>query len=189
MVIQWLETILSLIGVVTSIYSISLVILDRLGYYSWFSIVLRSKKLITQIKRSGYSPDLVVGLGRSGSVLGGIIAGNLGVLPITIVDRTYEWIDEKTRVVKPITFVGERIFKGRKILLVDAAPHTGETCRAIKGELLKAAPIDVRVASLFKCTYTVQIPDYYVDEVKKVRKMPWRFSEEYREDFVLQKGK
>jgi uncharacterized protein len=187
--IQWLDSLLSIIGVITSVWSVILIILDKAGYYSWFSITLRSKKLISKIKASGYSPDLVVGLGRSGAVLGGILAGNLGVLPITVVDRTYEWVDERTRVVKPVSFVGKGILKGKKILLVDAAPHTGETCRAIKNELQKALPADIKIASLFKYKYTVQVPDYYVDEIQKVRKMPWRFSSEYREDFASRKAK
>jgi hypoxanthine phosphoribosyltransferase len=182
--IKWFEIIFSLIGVMTSIYTISLIILDKLGYYSWFSITFRAKKLIRKIRESGYTPDIVVGLGRSGAVLGGLLAGNLGVLPITVVDRTYEWIDDKTRAVRPISFIAKGVFRGKKILLVDAAPHTGETCRAIKDELLKASPADLRIASLFKYTYTIQIPDFYIDEVQKVRKMPWRFSNEYREDFA-----
>jgi hypoxanthine phosphoribosyltransferase len=182
--IDWLEAILALIGAATSVYSIALLGLDRMGYYSWISIRERSKKLLKKIKESGYAPELIVGLGRSGAILGGILAGNLGVVPITVVDRFYSWRDDKTREVVPILLIKEDMIRGKKILLVDAAPHTGETCKVIRDELMKMSPADIKVAALFKSAYTVLVPDFYINEVEKVRKMPWRFSGDYREDFT-----
>lgn len=184
-----LEKILTVIGIATSLYSLTLLIMDRMGYYSWFSIEYRSKKLIKQIKESGFAPDIIVGLGRSGAILGGILAGNMGVKTITVIDRAYKWQEEKTREVVPVSLINLEMLRGKKVLLVDAAPHTGETCKVIKEELLKAQPTEVKIASLFKVLYTVQVPDYYINEVEKVRKMPWRFSFEYREDFTQKKPK
>ena len=186
--IDVIEKLLTAIGVVTSLYSLTLLVLDRFGYYSWFGIEYRSKKLVKQIRERGYSPDIIVGLGRSGAVLGGILAGNLGVKPITVIDRMYEWENDKSREVIPVSLINLNMLTGMKILLVDAAPHTGATCKAIRDELLKANPADLKIASLFKGAYTVQVPDFYIDEVEKVRKMPWRFSHEYREDFTQKKS-
>lgn len=181
--LSWAENVLAVVGVFTSLYSAIIVILDRLGFYSWLGIQLRSKKLIGKIRSSGFNPDVIVGLGRSGAILGGILAGNMGVIPITVIDRTYEWSNGKSRRAIPIPFIKPEMISGKKVLLVDAAPHTGETCKMIKEELLTYSPKELRIASLFKYTYTIQVPDYYVSEVQKVRKMPWRFMQDYREDF------
>ena len=181
--LSWIENALAVIGIFTSLYSAIILILDRLGFYSWLGIQLRSKKLIRKIRNSGFIPDVIVGLGRSGAVLGGILAGNMGVIPITVIDRTYEWSNGKSRKVIPIPFIKPEMIAGKKVLLVDAAPHTGETCKMIKEELLDYSPKELRIASLFKYAYAIQVPDYFVSEVQKVRKMPWRFTQDYREDF------
>jgi uncharacterized protein len=183
-----ISDILAVIGIATSVYSLIMLVLDRLGYYSWFGIEYRSKKLIKQIEASGFTPDIIVGLGRSGGVLGGILAGNLGVKPLAVIDRMYEWENDKTRKVVPVNVINLEILTGKKILLVDAAPHTGETCKEIRETLLKAHPAEIKIASLFKGKYTVQVPDFYINEVEKVKKMPWRFSHEYREDFTQKKS-
>lgn len=182
MAIVW--GILGFIGSIASIYTAAVLILDKLGSYSWWSIYIRSRRLIKKIKMSGFSPDLVVGIGRSGAILGGILAGNLGVIPIAVIDRKYMWNKRKTRRVIPLVFVKEEDIRGKKILLVDAAPHTGETCKFLKDEIVKYSPVEVRTASLFKTKYTLQVPDFYISEVKKVKRMPWRFTEDYREDFA-----
>lgn len=180
---RYIWDVLGLLGTLASLYTTALVLLDRLGFYSWWGIYIRSRQLVNKIKASGYSPDLVVGIGRSGAILGGILAGNLGVLPITVVDREYIW-HEGTRHVKPLMFVKQEEIKGKKILLVDAAPHTGETSKIIKDKLNEFNPAELKLAYLFKTRYVLQKPDFYVKDVKKVRTMPWRFSADYREDFA-----
>ena len=175
--------ILGVIGTIAAIYMAGVRFAEQLGYFSWWGICIRSRKLLKKIKNSRFFPDLVIGVGRSGAVLGGILAGNLGVIPITIVDRRYDWIGN-TRQVIPLIFVKEQDVRGKRILLVDAAPHTGETLRVLKNKLMQFQPVELHTASLFKVKYSVETPDYYIKEVKKVKKMPWRFTKDYIEDFV-----
>lgn len=175
--------ILVVIGAIATVYMAVVLIIERFGYFSWWGIRIRSKKLLEKIKNSGFSPELVIGVGRSGAVLGGILAGNLGVIPIAIVDRKYAWI-KNTRQIIPLVFIKEHEVKGKRILLVDAAPHTGETLRVLKNEIRQLQPAELRTVSLFKLKYSVETPDYYIKEVKKIRKMPWRFTKNYRENFA-----
>ena len=176
-------TILAVVGGIASIYSAVFAIIDKWGYFSWYGVTKRCKKLVNMMHQSNYSPDVIIGLGRSGAVIGGILAGNMGVIPITCMDRRYEWVN-KRRIVHPMHYLDPQKLSGKKILLVDAAPHTGETCKVVIEELQKMNPAEIRVAALFRTPYQVIVPDYYASTVKQVYKLPWRFSTAYKEDFV-----
>jgi len=177
--------ILAIVGTLSSIYTAFIVIRDKLGYYSWWSIESRSKYLIRKIKEEDYKPDMIIGLGRSGAILGGILSGNLGIIPITVVDRLYSWNQRNARTIEVLNFLQSEIISDKRILLVDAAPHTAETAKVIEESLLGMNPTEVRVASLYRTRNMLRIPDYYVKYEKQAKKMPWRFSEDFREDFAI----
>jgi hypoxanthine phosphoribosyltransferase len=122
MILNVVITILTVLGSLASIGVASRVILEGLGFFSWLGVTYRAKLLIGKIRGSDYSPDVVIGLGRSGAILGGIIAGNLGVKLITVIDRRYDWSSNRIRTVVPVSFLDPQKIKGKKVLLVDAAP-------------------------------------------------------------------
>ncbi len=41
--------------------------------------------------QDNYYPTLIVGIGRGGSIVGALISGTLGNVPILVIDRVYEW--------------------------------------------------------------------------------------------------
>lgn len=52
-------------------------------------------RVLKYIDESDFRPELVLGLGRSGAFVGGWLAGNLGSLPIEVIDRMHEDGDEE----------------------------------------------------------------------------------------------
>lgn len=179
--------ILKVLGSLYALRFILVWIAERLGFFTWFRMRRQCLVLIEKIRDAPYIPDLVVGLGRSGAILGGIIAGNLGVLPIATVDREYRLSEGGARSVIPRLMIDREIIKGKRVLLVDALPHTGDTMRVIAEELKKCGPSEMKTASLYVEKYCIQRPDFYLKVVKKVRRLPWRFTKAWREDFLLAK--
>jgi uncharacterized protein len=182
-VISTLVNILACIGSVASIYAVGVMLADRMGWHhTWWGFGRESRRLVNRIRDSGFAPDIVVGIGRSGAVLGGILAGNLGNVPILVTDRKYTWEANK-RKIELLTSVSAEMVKSKKVLLVDAAPHSGETLSFVWQNLERHEPASIRVAVLVKTKYCTCRPHYYLKEVSDIRKMPWRFSKDYKEDY------
>lgn len=76
----------------------------------------------------GFSPTLIVGIGRGGAIMGAMISGCLGHRPLVVIDRKYVWregrrIDDMIlRLHFPSNFLD-------KVLLVAGEAHTGSTMR------------------------------------------------------------
>lgn len=56
---------------------------------SWRAALQDAAAVLFQIEKSGWRPDVIVGLGRSGALWGGWLAGNLGSLPVAVIDRKF----------------------------------------------------------------------------------------------------
>ncbi len=107
-------------------------------------------KLLDQIKESDFKPDFVLGLGRSGALMGGWLAGNLGSVAIEVIDRvhqdqlsktmTFPHIEEKLRLLKAI--YGDSAC----VLVVEGAVTRGGTFQQF--EILRKS-----LAPEWKCEY------------------------------------
>lgn len=177
-----LIVILSVAGSVASLYSAWILIADRLGYYSWWGIQRRARKVVRLIQEAGFDPDIVVGIGRSGAIFGGMLAGDLGIKPLAVVDRRYEWDAKGDRHVRPILFVPADAIKGQKVLLVEGAPRTGLTLRVVRNAIEKLLPDEIRSAAPMRTRHTITKIQFYAETVKTIRRMPWRITADYRED-------
>jgi len=105
----------------------------------WSNALLMAEKVLVQIEGGDWKPDLILGLGRSGAIWGGWFAGNLGSLPIAVVDILYR----KTPVGRDVTFPAGaetlqllREVRGStlKVLIVQGASSTGQTFMEFLGQ-------------------------------------------------------
>lgn len=104
-VIEYVERILAVFGGAASVTGLLLAVVvwrerrRMRSQPSWDEALRVADTLIDTIQQSRFSPHLVIGLGRSGGIWGGWLAGNLGSLPFTVIDLEYE-VDEIVRRVK-----------------------------------------------------------------------------------------
>ncbi|MGN6516387.1 MAG: hypothetical protein ACTHLR_11180 [Rhizomicrobium sp.] len=92
---SWIDLVAWTFGIVGGIASINQL---RIWFVEWqekridsfASIERHGIQLLKQIKESGFTPDFVLGLGRSGAFLAGWLAGNLGSLRIEVIDRIHK---------------------------------------------------------------------------------------------------
>ena len=122
---------------------------DYKGKKPWFSflnlnifrrssmrrVFREAKNLANQMTHDGFTPTLIIFIGRGGSIFGSLISYNLKNAPIFCVDRKYEWGMTKRKVESvfnieiPSTFLS-------KVLLVAGEAHSGGTmsyfCNKVK---------------------------------------------------------
>ena len=153
------------------------------------SIERHGIRLLQRIKASGFRPDFVLGLGRSGAFVGGWLAGNLGSVPIEVIDRFH-----RGQSTEPMEFphLHERLALLRKIhgdnakvLVVEGATTRGGTFHHFQ---LLRQPIVPLWDCKFSVLYEVDTVDFHTDFVAKVlpkapARYPWHKTAEYR-DFI-----
>ena len=138
---------------------------------TWDDALRVAENVLESIQESGFNPHLVVGLGRSGGIWGGWLAGNLGTLPFALIDVEKEDEDPARRI---RIWHGEEVLSyipgyiqersenktGKpRVLVVEGAATAGTTFREFLAKfksqlsewdvktavLYKRGPVDVRI--------------------------------------------
>jgi len=157
----------------------------RCEILSWGGIVRDSRRLSWLIRDSGYSPEIVVAIGRGGYVPARILCDYLLIHDLASI-KVEHWgtcvVREKAVVKFPLC---ARI-RNKKVLLVDDVTDTGETLRVSLGYLRRFRPQEIRTAVLIHKTCSAINPDYFLRKIIKWRWVifPWHIMEDLSE-FIL----
>lgn len=79
----------TILGGVVAAVEIWKYVQEQRGHFGWRRVTAGVKQIIKLIQQEDYRPDIVVGLGRGGFVVAGILSGNLGIVPLAGLDRQY----------------------------------------------------------------------------------------------------
>jgi hypoxanthine phosphoribosyltransferase len=145
--------------------------------FTWRRVEKGITKLVAKMRKDNYNPDLVVGVGRSGGIIGGLIAGYLGAKPFTALNCKYENINKNGATVRKVTF--DRDFQisseYKKILLVEGATTAGDTPKAVLSYMQDKFDKnnEYRFAVLVREHGGNAPINYTAYEVEKVKKLPW----------------
>jgi len=162
---------LTAIGAVASVIT-SLLAIMYLLRPTWFDAFRRARKVLDQIMQE-WKPDVVIGIGRSGGIWGGWLAGNLGSKPFLVVDDYYKE-SSKWRKMKIEFPGGEQVLKaledkefierkehsktGNRILLVEGAVRTGDTFERFREKFSKQLDQwEIRTAVLYRNPAAIDI--------------------------------
>jgi hypothetical protein len=170
----------TILGGVVAALEVWKVVQERQGRFGWHRVTAAVKRLIVKIQQANFQPDLVVGLGRGGFVVAGMLSGNLGIVTLAGLDRRYLWEGQHRQV--KIVDLGSLNVTGKKILLIVAEPYTGETLRKGYEYLQERGAKQIKTAALFKADLCNFVPDFYAYDVKHVTRLPWRITDLYARD-------
>lgn len=187
----WLVTVCTILLILFTILLIIVVIYYSVPFgISWQKIRKGIAILMARLNEHGFTPDLILGAGRSGSLVGSLLAGNLGHSKFIAIDVRY---DKRLGVVRaipngPISLIARDI-NTMKVLVTFADVTTGETLYAVK-EYLRQNRIDVSkisYATLFlkpDSPARRNNPDIYFafDQSvsgKRWKATPWYISDDY----------
>jgi hypoxanthine phosphoribosyltransferase len=153
---------------------------------NWDYSFIVANNLLQKIEKSNFKPDLVIGLGRSGGIWGGWVAGNLGSIPFYSVETKYTLDghgDRKIDFPYAPDILGLIIQANCKnILIVEGAASTGATFVEFKRQhLTPFADKIFKFAVLFKNS-TASISIDFIGETvdnKWPEKFPWHIRDQY----------
>ena len=138
-------------------------------------------KLKEELIRDKYMPSLIVGVGRGGAIIGALLSGCLGHVPILVIDRVYEWEDNIRK-----DDLCEKIRLSRnleKVLLVAGELHTGGTAKTYIEYFKNMGAKEIKYLTFAKDPYPAFNPDYFYIESKKPDiRLPWMITKQYKRE-------
>ncbi len=131
-------------------------------FVSWDKAYRLGRIIARKINKSGFIPDLVIGVSRGGLVPARIVCDFLHQKDIMSVKAEHWGIAStlgSARIKYPLP--EEIDISGRRILVVDDVADTGETYQAIVKHILERSPSEIRTAVLQYKTCSAFKPDYW----------------------------
>lgn len=185
--------IASIVGIAIPLYVLYQQAKRRRGV-SWSEAFRVAEGVLTQIEQSGWRPDIVVGIGRSGALWAGWMAGNLGSLPVAVVDKKYSFDAAGRGVVFPVgaevvaTVLSREDLKttgARKlcVLVVEGATSNGSVLEEVRRQFSSTLEAcEVRFAILYKNKVVTQHIDYVgkVETDHWPQRLPWHHRPAYQ---------
>ena len=196
---------LTVVGGIASIASVVVAIVQAYKtwrwsrHLTWGDSLRAGENVLKKIEASDWKPALVVGIGRSGGIWGGWLAGNLGSLPFEVVDckmidapggdRQYTF--PSGRGIIDIILTRMNNLKGESdcdaaktgILLIEGAVSAGGTFNAFMREFGGSLQgCDIKTATLFRNPAAAFRVDFVGrgDLEPWPEKFPWHFRHAYR---------
>ncbi len=140
----------------------------------WDEAYRLAKILARKIIRSGFKPDLVIGIARGGLVPACALCDLLLRKDLASI-KVEHWGMASTLGKAKIKFHLPMDISGKKILIVDDVADTGDTCSLVMDYLKEKNPAEVRTAALHYKTSSTFIPDYWGEKQEEWRWIiyPW----------------
>jgi hypoxanthine phosphoribosyltransferase len=124
------------------------------------------RALALRVARSGYQPEVVLGVAKAGVIPGVVVASILQCDFASMVVTRREQEADPVLVEGPPSSI-----RGRRVLIVDETCESGSTMRLALSEVRAQLPSEVQTAVSFKTgDYT---PDFHAFETENFIILPW----------------
>ncbi len=130
--VEFILQLLGAIGAVVALIAFALQIIRIRQGPTWSDALRKARKVLDKINQSDWEPTVVIGIGRSGGIWGGWLAGNLGSKPFLGIEEYYVPNPHGREVhfqgaEKVLSALEEFKEFGNNVLLVEGASSTGQT--------------------------------------------------------------
>jgi hypothetical protein len=143
---------------------------------SWGEIDEMVWRIVEEVERRGFKPDLILGVSRGGIIPALLVSDRLGV-PLDIIGvRFYKGVgdvEERPHIIQDIS----RELGDKRVLIIDDVSDTGHTLRLVKNYVEERGAREVMVCTLHYKPWAVYRPDYYVEETEAWIIYPWEVKE------------
>jgi len=172
--------ILTVIGSLSTIFYV-VDYLKKNKKLTWKDVEKASEKIFNEMAMEGFKPTLIIGIGRGGAIMGSLISGFFGHIPLVVIDRKYTWIDGRRfdDLLLKIEFPEELL---ENVLLVSGETHTGNTMRTYYTYFKNLGVKNLKKATFFYSKSSIEKIDYIGIEGFKNLRMPWMLSKNYVRD-------
>jgi hypoxanthine phosphoribosyltransferase len=147
---------------------------------SWREAYLLAKGLAKSVKASGFSPDLVVAIGRGGYVPARTVCDFLLHERLTSMKVEHYGLSAQRKDEAMIRYPLAVDVRGDRLLIVDDVTDTGDTLKTAVGYVQSLQPAEVRTGVLQHKTTSSFQPDYFAGIVREWRWIiyPWAAHED-----------
>ena len=147
---------------------------------SWDQIYGMLISLAVQVRKSGFKPEVIVGVSRGGwppaRVMSDLLE-NQNLANMKVVFYKDIGVPNKRPVItQPVTSK----VSGKRVLVVDDVSDSGHSLRAVANHLRRRGAREIRVCTLYVKPDSVFVPDYYARKTSKWIIFPWERLEAVR---------
>jgi hypoxanthine phosphoribosyltransferase len=147
--------------------------------FGWKQVEKLVREMLAEMSSRGYTPDLVLGVGRGGAILAGMLAGNMGHLPLAVLDTI---LDRSSGVSRADIRYPDCCpdMEGRSVLIVVGELYSGEDLRQGIDFVRSRSPREIKTASLLTHPAASVNPDFVGLRSAKPLSAPWRMTDAYK---------
>jgi hypoxanthine phosphoribosyltransferase len=147
---------------------------------TWNNIYAMLLSQAEKIRKSGFKPNIIVGITRGGWIPARILSDLLEIPDLATV-RVEFYLGVAETLNEPALTQGVSAgVSGKKALVVDDVADTGKSLQLAKEHLLRQGAAEVRIATLYYKPFSVIKPDYYEMETRRWVVFPWDMKETAR---------
>jgi len=147
---------------------------------SWNQIYSSLLKLAEAVRKSGFEPDVIVGVSRGGWIPARIMSDLLENPKLANVTAEFYVGVAETRSEPVITQPVSLPVKHKKVLVVDDVADTGESLKLVNVHLKKQGVSEIKIATIYCKPWSVTVPHYYIEETRCWIVFPWELKETVR---------
>ena len=147
---------------------------------SWDQIYGLLLKLAQAVRKSGFEPDLIVGVSRGGWIPARIMSDLLENPKLANVTVEFYVGIAETKNEPIITQPVSVSVKDKRVLVVDDLADTGESLRLVNSHLKKHGTSEVKIATIYYKPWSIIVPHYYEKETHRWIVFPWEQKEVVR---------
>lgn len=140
---------------------------------SWDRVYEMLMDMALQIRKSGFNPDIIVGVSRGGWAPGRILSDLLeNTHTVNLKIEFYVGIGKTAG--KPIVTqpIGEDI-SGKRVLVVDDVSDTGKSLKVAMEHMLEKGAAGVKTATIYFKPHSTFKPDFFADSTANWIIFPW----------------
>lgn len=152
---------------------------------NWSQIYAMLLSQAGKIRRSGFIPDVIVGVTRGGWVPARVLSDLLGIHALATIRAEFYLGVAETQNAPVVTQGVSADVTEKKVLLVDDVADTGKSLRLAVEHLKQHGASEIRVASVYLKPLSVVTPDYWEKETRGWVVFPWDAKETIME--ILEK--
>jgi len=147
---------------------------------SWEHFYQLTLELVEKVLKSGYAPEVIIGVSRGGLVPLRIFSDEFEETEIGIIRVAfYEDVKKTGREPRILQDVNVDV-SGKRVLVVDDVADTGRSLEIVRRHIEEKGAREVRVATVYYKPWSTFKPDYYVKKTEKWIIFPHEIGETVR---------
>ena len=144
---------------------------------SWEDMYESLLELARKIRKTGFKPDIVVGVARGGWPVARVMSDLLENPEVANVKAEFYLGVAETRKEPIITQPVSTSVRGKKVLVVDDVADTGKSLALVKEHLTEHGATVVKIATIYFKPWSILKPDWFERKTERWIVFPWERKE------------